>query len=402
MSKIWFSRFLTFLCIWILSCEYTSNQQVPKVSVTIGDLNFIGNYRGELRPKKSLSLFAPEVGPKYLTVKKVVDDGKSVKKGELVLQFDQTEQLNELALAEGRLLRAVAKKELALEELYLEKLELEKKYQSEKFSWKISMVNLSRYTGIVAKLEQKAWKLKAEKAKFEVESAAKALQAYAAKEKSTIKFHDTTVIEFEKEVESAKKVLSALSVLAPADGIVFAPYTKLNQSYGKVDQGKVVRAGDKIIEIADLRNFVVDFFVRQKEVSYIKENAKIHIFPLITSKERFDATIVKVGDYPSTLNERLGFKVTGGNLKEYKVVLTMENSSEYFQPGGTVRVEVFSTIKQEVIKIPLAALIHKNEKIFVKDLKGKLVEIKNGATNLLEAEVISGLKPGMEIMLPNY
>jgi multidrug efflux pump subunit AcrA (membrane-fusion protein) len=71
-------------------------QDVPTGHVKRGDLDMKVYVTGELRASRSEMLLAPPIGGGSLQITHLLHTGAPVKKGELVMEFDPTEQLFKL------------------------------------------------------------------------------------------------------------------------------------------------------------------------------------------------------------------------------------------------------------------------------------------------------------------
>src|SRR6202046_511081 len=84
----------------------TTNDEIPTGLVKRGDLDMKVYVTGELRASHSEMLTAPPIGGGALQITHLLHTGTAVKKGDLVMEFDPTEQLYKLDQNRSELLQA--------------------------------------------------------------------------------------------------------------------------------------------------------------------------------------------------------------------------------------------------------------------------------------------------------
>lgn len=84
----------------------TSTGEIPTTRVKRGDLQMNVTATGELRASHAEMMTAPPIGGGALEITRLLPTGTSVKKGDLVMEFDPTEQRYKLEQNRSELLQA--------------------------------------------------------------------------------------------------------------------------------------------------------------------------------------------------------------------------------------------------------------------------------------------------------
>jgi HlyD family secretion protein len=372
----------------------------PVVRVTRGDLVYQSSTYGELEAAVAHPIFAPDLrGIWQITVETVLTDGTEVKKGDTVLTFARgtvdavaRDRNTELLVAEAsrRKVEADYEDQRIARSLNLKRAEL---------AVELARMNVVEGVNVVSRLEL-------EKAKVELSRAELAL-SLARKEVEVLEQKRTAALEGERiQVEAARaKVadsqteLAKMVVVAPADGVLYAPYTRLNWMMSKVAPGKVVSPGDKLLEIPQLDRFKANIYVRQREAANIKVGDTALVVPAMFPEATVRGKVVTRDDFATTRNERTGTSTPAGTLKELRVVLELEPAAVPLRPGGTVRAELHSVLAKDVLLVPLTAVTEVPGGHRVTRTDGTVVTVALGQTSPTHAEVQSGLAEGDEVRL---
>ena len=80
--------------------------EIPLAEVKRGEIDLKAHATGELRASHSIMLTAPAVGGDSLQITRLLRTGQSVKKGDIVFEFDPSEQLYKLEQNRSELLQA--------------------------------------------------------------------------------------------------------------------------------------------------------------------------------------------------------------------------------------------------------------------------------------------------------
>src|ERR1700710_1414966 len=113
------SRLLAWLAAGVLLCAVgavfvvcsrahgaETNDEIPLAEVKSGDLELQVRATAELRASSAVMLTAPAIGGDALQITQLVRTGAPVKKGDLIIEFDPSEQKYKLEQNQSELLQA--------------------------------------------------------------------------------------------------------------------------------------------------------------------------------------------------------------------------------------------------------------------------------------------------------
>jgi HlyD family secretion protein len=233
-------------------------------------------------------------------------------------------------------------------------------------------------------------------------------------------------------VSEAKDNLGRTTIYAPADGTI----SVLNVELGERVLGTQQMAGTEILRVANLNNMEVEVDVNENDIVKINvgDSAKVEVDAYL--KKEFKGIVTSISNSASstlTADQVTNFKVKVRILKEsYQDLLTGKPISySPFRPGMTATVDIITTRKENVLGIPISAVVVKADTAAVKKLevedptseetkvkqksdkkyecvfvkvgdKSKIRIIKTGIQDDTNIEVIEGLKTGDVIIVGPY
>ncbi|MBI5543727.1 MAG: HlyD family efflux transporter periplasmic adaptor subunit [Deltaproteobacteria bacterium] len=391
------------VCLAVATAAGCGADPIPvKMTVPVrkGDLVFSGSYYGEIEPRVSHPILVPELRNTWqVTVESVMADGTQVKKGEVVLTFargtlgeDLREKETELAVAEASLRKVREQHE---DEGIGRTLGIRR----DEMAVELAKLAVVEGVNLISKIDLEKAKVDLSRAELQLELDKKERLAFEKKKAAAMEIERLKVNSASDKVKEIRAQLTLMEVRSPADGVLYAPYTRLNWSMGKVVPGKVARPGDKILEIPELDRFNAAVYVRQREASLVHVGDEATVVATMFPDHTFKGKVVSKDEFATTRNERLGGSTPQGNLKEVKVVVELEDTSQPLRPGGTVRADLATVIAKEVLVAPLGAIKEAKGEHSVVLKDGKKVTVKVGRTSTTYAEILEGLGEGDEVRL---
>lgn len=329
------------------SCQDSLAHEPILFEVTRGSLVYETSLFGELVARESVPIHAPEVSRMWsYTIESVLPDGTKVSKGDIVLTFDQNEAKQNLQDEQLDLL--VAKAELRREQVRLDKDRTELDLQVKRCQLMLERAKLKVVASgrLVAKLDQQQAELDVARAQLDLKQAQATLKDHTKKRKAALDVLRVKLDTLQLKVDERKKALTTMSLKAPAAGMVYAPYTRLNWEHAKAEPGRVVHRGDKVLEIPNMSAFDAHLYVRQREAMLLKGGDQAQIVATVLPSQPIIGHVTKKESFASTRNERKGTKTPSGNLKEVRVVVELEKSHELLRPGGSVQASISSVIAE--------------------------------------------------------
>lgn len=236
-------------------------------------------------------------------------------------------------------------------------------------------------------------------------------------------------------VTEARDNLGRTTIYAPADGTI----SLLNIELGERVLGTQQMTGTEILRIANLNNMEVEVDVNENDIVKINigDSANIEVDAYL--KREFKGIVTSISNSASaalTADQVTNFKVKVRILKESYQDLLEGKPENYspFRPGMTATVDIITKRKENIVAVPISAVVIKDDTTSVKkDIvaelekkeqeqkgtapktdkkyecvfvrvgdKAKLRVVKTGIQDDSNIEIISGLKSGEEIIIGPY
>ncbi|PJJ09547.1 HlyD family secretion protein [Flavobacterium sp. 1] len=233
-------------------------------------------------------------------------------------------------------------------------------------------------------------------------------------------------------VNEAKDNLGRTVIYAPADGTI----SVLNVELGERVLGTQQMAGTELLRVANLNNMEVEVDVNENDIVKIKVGDLANVEVDAYLKKQFKGVVTSISNSASTAltaDQVTNFKVKVRILKESYKDLVVGKPASYspFRPGMTATVDIITTTKTNVVKVPISSVVVKSdttavkigkadgpesdekkpapksdkklECVFVKvGDKAKIKIIKTGIQDDTNIEVLSGLKKGEVVITGPY
>lgn len=406
--------------------------KVVTYKVNKGALAITVKERGNLESSKNEDVMSEVEGS--TTIIKILPEGTRVRKGELVCELDSaslkdqltnqriTVQQAEAAYQNSKLTREVA--EIALNE-YLEGTYMQDIRQAEgekalaetemlrakdRLKWANQMFDKG-YLSNTAKVAEEANLQRATFNKEQAETKITVLKEYTKKKMTTDlnsniekarsdELAKEATLNLEKEKESKLTAqIEKCKLLAPNDGLVV--YANDPGRFGgsnqpQIEEGAQVRERQPIFRLPDINNMRVNTKVHESQIDRIEKGLKARIRVDAFPGEVFDGTVDTVAPLPDSAN------FFASDVKVYTTQVTIDKANTALRPGMTAQVEILIKEIDDVLAVPVQAILQVGGKdtVFVKEGTGwKRTEVTLGDTNDQLIELTKGLKDGDEVAL---
>jgi HlyD family secretion protein len=352
-----------------MNARTASVPNVTTAEVTRGDFIDYIQIRGDIRPAKSIVLAAPLQAGGELQIMKLVKNGSTVKKGDIVVEFDATplnqrllDRRSELKTAEGEIEQVLAQQKITAEQRQTELTKA--KYDVERAKLDLGKRDL------VSKIEYENAKLAlsdAEQRLKEVE--AKILSTKAAAEAELVgkrRRKDKAQFDVERTLQS----IDALKLQAPADGtvnILENPRSGGPFGGGGVEfrEGDRAWAGASILELPDLSSIHLEARLDESDRGRLKvgQSATVRI-EAVPGKE-FAAKV----DLISVL-ARVDFSSGWPPVRNFDLGLILQERDPRIRPGMTATARIAADKLPSVTLVPAEAIFQKDGRPVVYKLNG--------------------------------
>jgi HlyD family secretion protein len=348
---------------FLVSCSSQGERNIEVYSVKRGEFVNSITVTGELEAVNSQVIFAPYLrGPMGMPkIAQIVDDGKRVEEGELLVQFDPAEVRKTIEDAESELEIATAELAKAKVSNESEMADMSADLEIAELAYKISKLRLEQ-ASFKAEIERKKIELDLEKAAIQLEQARKDIENREKVQQEEINKLELKVQQAQTKLQQAEETLASLTIRAPSPGIAIIRESFLTREKYQVNDQ--VYSGWPLIGLPDLSSMKAVVEINEVDISKIDTTQTALIRLDAAPDTSFHGHVVEI----ATLARN---KKRNSKVKVFDATILLNENDEKLMPGMTVSCEIIVDRVPEVLFIPLEAL-------FIKDGKN-VVYVQNGS-----------------------
>ena len=317
----------------------------PAYSVEKGQIEKDLVLTGELKAEHSIVIEAPDIrssSSNMLTY--MAPEGAQIKKGELIIEFDDSSLLNNLSEAERTLdetLLNIEKKKMDLEaqrsDLLNSIAQAESSLQQDELYGRISKDLLPANTF-------QKYQLNLEKSKLSLDKAKEQYDNFEQSFDSQLALVEINRSQAEINLKKIKSDMALLKIYAPQDGILI--YGDNWASNRKIQVGDTVWGGMEVARLPDLSSIQVIGYVYDTEYGTIVPDTRCTV--------RFDALpdFQTGGRIISRTNvaSRKGFAT---DQKVFQVTVKLDKiDPKIMKPGMTARIDIPIILARDALSVP--------------------------------------------------
>ena len=325
---------------------------------------------GYIVPKNEYKVYALSDG--YI-INKFKVDGDSIKKGESIYKVENNTFAARLNASNSTY--QLAKKNTAENSPVL--ADLKNKIQTAEAKYKNDSINLVRYKNMFASSAITKTQLDQAELQFEVSSN----DLKSAKEQYQ-RTKDQLAVDLQNaqsSLTSSGQDLANYAIASMMDGEVYETYKEL---------GEAVRKNDQVALIGEKGRKILQLSVDQQDIEKINLGLEVVVKMDITGNKVYKARISKI--YPN-MNQ---------NDQSFKVEAEFEEDYQFNFVHASAEANIIIGHKDNALLIPREA-VRAEDMVEVKAMGGnKKVKIEKGLETLEFVEVLSGVKEGDEIVIP--
>jgi HlyD family secretion protein len=300
---------------------------------------------GELKASSSVSITAPDIRSSFSNmVTFLAPEGAQIKKGERIVEFDDSSLLSQKSEAERALDEAKLTIEKTKADLEAQRCDLlnslaqaESQLKQDQLYGKISKDLLPGNT-------YQKYQLNLEKSKLSVQKAKENLDNFEKSYASQMALVEISRSQAEINLKKIVSDMSLLKIDAPQDGILI--YGDNWQSNRKIQPGDTLFHGMEVVRLPDLSSLQV--------IGYIYDTEYGSLAPDMRCVVDFDALPdLQIGGRVLSLTsvaERKGF---ASQKKVFQAVIQLDKADYHqLKPGMTARIKVPMVLAKEAPSIP--------------------------------------------------
>jgi len=380
--------------IIILNFVIVSSPNIASTEVIRDDFVDDLLVKGEINALNSTNISVPRMRRRFsLQIVDMVEEGTMVKKGDFLLQLDNSNALQNVDEAQDELESAIAQLESKKATIRSNMAQLRSQLETQKYNYEQAELNLKMMKYEAESRRQEA-RLNMKKAEVSLEQAKKRIEAQKVIDNAELKSAELNVRQARVELEEAKKNLEKLTITAPRDGMVVYLETWTGSGMRKVQIGDTPFPGMPVMSIPDLSNMKADVTVNERNINKIKNGLNAVITVDALEGINFYGQISRV----ATLAKR----DDATNAKVFDVEVSIDSSQGKLRPGMTCNCRIIINRIEDVLTVPLQSVFQEEDKTIVYVMEGrgaKKREVSLGIKGSDFVVVREGLEEGEKVCL---
>jgi HlyD family secretion protein len=337
----------------------TKDAVVPTAKVSRGDVTISVTARGDLRGGNSEMLFAPMTGGLDMHLTSLMITGEPVKSGQVVAEFDTTEQEYKRKEAEADLAEAEA--HLAQAKAQNEAQDEEDRYALLKAESDIKVAELDvKRNPLLPALVAKENTLTLNAARDHLTQLQHNLANRKATNQAAIAIQEAARGKAESQAKTARDNIAAMTLKSHHDGYVFVRQNAGGNMmfFGMVlpmfQVGDQVRPGMAVAEIPDLKNWEVSAKIGELDRGHLAVGESTGVTIVALPGHAFKGHVKEVGGTTGPPWDR-----------HFDCKIAVDDPSPELRPGMSANVVITTDELKSVLSLPAQAMFEADGRTFV-------------------------------------
>jgi len=411
-SRLWIFFLVGLVCLLIAGAIYKSKNKQDGIEVEVGKVETRTIYEqvaasGKIFPEVEVKITSDVSGE---IVKLLVEEGDSVKVGQLLAQIDPDAYVSQVERGDASVNNSKAQLATARSGIESSKAQLSQ-FQAQKEQIQAQLENLRSIherniglfnDGVISKADFDLSKSNLDATLANLKSSEASLRTAEANlesSKQSSKAAEYTVKSMQASLKELKTNLNRTDIYAPTGGIV----SLLNVEQGERVVGMIQMAGTELMRISNLNAMEVQVDVNESDVLKVTIGDKADIEVDAYIGKKFEGVVNKIAN--SASNMGTGTSLTSDQVTNFIVTIRVDpnsykdlisaNNKYPFRPGMSASVDIFTDVAEDVLSVPIQAVTTREdeEEENKKDaVMRELIFIYTAADTVKTVEVQSGLQ----------
>ena len=371
--------------------------ELPTTRVKRGRVVVSVSARGQLQGGNSETIEVPMTGVDSTGITYLREPGELVKEGDVIAQFDITQQEFNLREAESDL--AEAKQQVIQAKATSQASDEENTYALLAAKSAVILAELDvRTNPVKASMKARQNDIALEAAQGRLHQAEQNVANKSANLSASVAIQEANLNKAKVQADMARKIIESMTVKAKTSGYVsIEPNTNLNQYYtGMTFQplqiGDTVYSGESVAEIPDFKNWVVSARVGELDRGHLAVGQKVSVSVVALPGKSFVGHVKSLGGTSGPAWDR-----------RFECRIELDQPALEMRPGMTSNMTITAESLDDVIWIPSQALYESDGKAFVylRTPQGFMPHDVALANRSESQAVIKGLKEGDVVAMSN-
>lgn len=374
---------------------------IPTIKVQRGDVQIDVVTDGEFRAPKSASLVAPTVNG-TLQIVYMVPTGTKVKTGDLIIEFDPSEQQYNFEQAESQFKQAEQEIIKAKADSDVLAAQDQTALLKAKFDVRRAELEVQR-NELLSEIDARKNNLNLEEAKRKLAQLESDIKARSASGKAGIRVLEARRDAARLQMQVADQNIQNMQIKASMEGIVSAKENR-DSTGGFFTTGMVLpeyRAGDLtfpgriLAEVMDVTTMDVQAKINESDRANVSPNLPVDVIVDAQPGKVFPAKVKTVAGLASRN------MWSASSLKKFEASFQLEKVSDELRPGVSAQVMIHGVKLEKVLYLPVQCLFEKDGKPLLYAKKGSQFEpVEPKVKYRTEGRiVVEGVPEGAEIAM---
>src|SRR5437667_6453597 len=409
-SRSKLSAFLLALALAASSfaCHQTTvlatDSETPTATVKEVDLQLKVSTTGVLRTSESRTISAPAIGGGTLQIVTLARSGAQVHTGDVMLEFDPSQQEYNLGQNRSDLLQGDQEIVKAKADAAVQTAEDQTAFLKAKYAVRRAELEVSK-NELVSPIDAQKNLLALEEAKRALAQLQQDIQSHSASNQAALALTEEKRHKARLAMEQAEQNIKNMHITSPIDGLVVIHGNRDSTGGFFMDGmtlpdyhvGDQVNPGSSIAEGIDVSHFESSAQVGETDRINLKPGQSVEIKVDALPGETFSGKVETVGGATS-------HEFWDDNAKhKFDVAIQLDHPDSRLHPGFAVRLNVLGDNLSRAVSIPGGAVFdHDGKKVvYCKRNRGfEMQEVKVRAVSEGRA-ILSGISPGTVVALVN-
>ncbi|MBN2634890.1 MAG: efflux RND transporter periplasmic adaptor subunit [Prolixibacteraceae bacterium] len=390
-----------FLVITATAISVSTSSEKKEIyhEVKKGKFEAIIECKGEINGLKALEIRLPEVFSNtelriyQMKITDLIQDGKTVKKGDFIAQLDASQIMPYLQTEQQNLERAMSDLNNAKIDSAIQLSQKREEIKNALLDLEYNKIDLEQSV-----FESEAYQRKAQMTyQKALNNIAKIERAYKMDHDKFITYvnrHEQNVKRSTDKIEQYNVALASCRITAPSDGIVIFGTTLLGE---KLSRDQTVVAFDyypPLATLPDMSEVISEIFVKEIDIAKIEKGDSV-----LATFDAIEGLALK-GHIKEI--SKMGEDHKDFDMRVFKVTVYLDENDPRLKPAMSANIDIILEEATDVISIPLNTIYSENGETFVYLKNGNDIikqPIKTGAVNEESILVEEGLSEGDIIVI---
>jgi HlyD family secretion protein len=337
--------------------------EIPLAVAKRGDLNLDVHATGELRASHSIMLTSPAIGGGSLQITQLVRTGELVKKNDVVVEFDPSEQIYKMEQSKSELLQAEQEITKAKDDAIV--LTAEDKVALLKAEYGVRQAELDMQKNeLVSKIDAQKNQLALDQAQRVLTETKKDIESHQAVGKASVFLAQEKYNKAKLAMDQAQENLGKMHVMAPLDGLVSIQKNQnaaggfyfTGMSLPDYHPGDQVQPGGAIAQVVDPLGMDLISKVGEQEHSNVTPGEAVNVVFDALPTTTFHGTVKSV----SGMSTRQFWEANSRGT--FDVSIQLADTDPRLRAGFTAQIVFLGGSQKSVVYVPRQAVFFKDGK----------------------------------------